>query len=117
MTRKVGIALAVATLFTLGNAVSAGFASANGEGVHAGAHLVLMVVGSWLTWLAARRAIRDEYSADATHDPQVEQLQQSVDAIAYEVERLGEAQRFGERVREQPRAPHREPEGTPPRRV
>lgn len=116
MTRKVGLALGVATLFTLGNAASAGYAIAHAEGVHAGVHVVLMVVGAWLTWLAARRAIRDEFAADAIGAPQVAQLQQSVDAIAVEVERLGEAQRYGERVREQQGVPRSDPEGTTSRR-
>jgi hypothetical protein len=38
-------------------------------------------------------------------DPRIDYLQQSVDAVALEVERLGEAQRFQEKLRAEKRPP------------
>ena len=37
-------------------------------------------------------------ATDALGNPRLEQLQQSVDAIALEVERIGEAQRFNAKL-------------------
>lgn len=83
-------------LFTLGNAVGGGYALAEGELVHAGTHFVLMLVGTYAVWrLATRRApvVAPLHPAD----DRLEQLQQSLDVVAVEIERLGEAQRFNAR--------------------
>lgn len=96
MTRRMKIWLTVATLFTLVNVGGGVFAAMSAEGMHAGVHVLLAVVGAW--WMA-RIMARSKASPDAAssalpHDGPLEQLQQSVDAIALEVERIGEAQRY-----------------------
>lgn len=61
--------------------------------------IVVLLVGSLstigvLTNRAILRAKRKESTQLAVDDERLEQLQQSVDAIAVEVERIAEAQRF-----------------------
>jgi len=77
----------------------AGFplAVAMGEPRHALLHVVLTFVG-YLGWqLTSQRKPSPVQTVEA--DPRLEYLQQSVDAIALEVERIGEAQRFNEKLR------------------
>lgn len=50
------------------------------------------------TWRAVRRTRRAETLQQPRHDEQLAQLQQSMDAIAVEVERIAEAQRFSTRL-------------------
>ena len=68
---------------------------------------IALVVGSVSAWLGAhfaarravRRALRDAgVTAPVLSKEQLEQLVHSVDAIALEVERISEAQRFATRV-------------------
>ena len=69
------------------------YALATGEVQHALVHAVLFVVG-----LYALRYVRDgaatELVASGETEARMARLQQSLDAIAIEVERIGEAQRF-----------------------
>jgi hypothetical protein len=96
MTRKMKIWLTVASLFTLVNVGGGVFAARLAEGLHAGVHVLLAVVGAW--WMsrimARSRALPDAAAGALPHDAPLQQLQQSVDAIALEVERIGEAQRY-----------------------
>ena|SRR2546423_5373270 len=90
-----------AALFILINLGGAAFAIAMGEAMHAGVHAVLLVFGvaAYGVWrLAPRTQQRDLERPDARLD----YLQQSVDAIALEVERIGEAQRFSDKLRTDP---------------
>ncbi|HEU4720500.1 MAG TPA: hypothetical protein VFS59_03995 [Gemmatimonadaceae bacterium] len=94
MTRRTVIWTGVAALFTVVNLVGLGMAVAAGEELHSGVHVVLSVVGAVaLWWLATGRRRPGSATADLS-DARLEQLQQSIDAIALEVERIGEAQRF-----------------------
>jgi len=72
-----------------------------GESMHALAHAALLLVG-YVGWLVAPWR-RGEESAppppQQLSDERIEYLQQSVDAVALEVERLGESQRFDEKLR------------------
>jgi hypothetical protein len=90
-----------AALFVIINVGGAGFAVAMGEPMHAATHAVLLVVGygAYLTWRTAARARKTNTQRAQLEDPRVDYLQQSVDAIALEVERIGEAQRFSEKLR------------------
>ncbi|HKN59516.1 MAG TPA: hypothetical protein VJV97_11745 [Gemmatimonadaceae bacterium] len=87
-----------AALFVLINLGGAAFAIAMGQPMHAAVHAVLLVLGvtaygAWrLTPSAQRRDLKEP-------DPRLEYLQQSVDAMALEVERIGEAQRFSDKLR------------------
>lgn len=103
MTRRSKIWLVVASLFTVANVGGAVFAAVQGELLHAAAHVVLVPVGAFLVWrLAHSRRIWGGGSALAVAGGEITDslthLQQSVDAVAVEVERIGEGQRFITRV-------------------
>ena len=93
MTRRSKLWLVAASLFTFINLVGAGMAVAGGERLHTAAHVVLLVLGAYLVWRLAPRPLSDLPGAQRA-DERLEHLQQSVDAIALDVERIGEAQRF-----------------------
>lgn len=96
----------LAAIFTLGNIAGAIWAARMGEVRHCMAHVALTIAGGWLTWeLVARRrdgraamlgagnpASSGELGGRLTH------LEQSLDAIALEVERVGEGQRYMTKV-------------------
>jgi hypothetical protein len=71
-----------------------------GESMHALAHAALLLVG-YVGWLVAPWRGREEPAPPQQQlaDDRIEYLQQSVDAVALEVERLGESQRFNEKLR------------------
>jgi threonine/homoserine/homoserine lactone efflux protein len=105
MTRRATIWMAVAGLFTvinLGGAVYAGFLK---EQAHAMIHVVLTIGGAYLMWRIAARARENSMensmlgAAGMPTEARLEQLQQSIDAVALETERIGEAQRFAEKLR------------------
>ena len=100
MSRRAKVWRIVAALFTLINVGGAGYAAVAGEGPHAAIHVVLAVLGVYAAWRLTPRPGRDAL-ADASTEPRqlstdarLEQLQQSMDAVAVEVERIGEAQRY-----------------------
>jgi hypothetical protein len=100
--------LVAASLFTFINLGGAGFALAGGEMLHTAAHVVGLVVGAYFMWRLASQ--RQRLPAVEQADERFEHLQQSVDAIALEVERIGEAQRYiaklaAERVESHPPKP------------
>lgn len=98
MTRRSNLWQAIAVLFTLVNSAGAGYAVARAESLHAAVHVGLMLVGVYLMWRLAPRG-RGEDRLSAQHaDERLEQLQQSVDAVALEVERIGEGQRFNAKL-------------------
>lgn len=88
----------VASLFTLANIGGAGAAAVAGEVLHAAAHVALVLLGAYFVWRLAPRARRQEMLTEEDADPRLERLQQSLDAIGLEVERLGEAQRFATKL-------------------
>ncbi|MGZ3332776.1 MAG: hypothetical protein ACXU9O_11760 [Gemmatimonadaceae bacterium] len=111
MTRRAKLWRAGAVLFGIVNIGGMGLALAMGEMMHAMAHVFLLFVGVgayllWktvTTWAAGRPGEqRTEVSAlpssgkDLTLQlhQHVDYLQRSMDALALEVERIGEAQRF-----------------------
>lgn len=89
--------------FVVINVLGAGFAIAMGEPRHAATHAVLLTLG-YLAWLLmpARRGkdpAREDPARSQLADERIEYLQQSVDAVALEVERLGEKKRFDEKLK------------------
>lgn len=94
MTRRTKLWLYGSLLFALLNAGGAVYAAALGEVSHAGAHVVLFVLGLYVAWRVAPRAARDGTPTAPLFDERLDRLQQSLDAIAVEVERVGEGQRF-----------------------
>jgi hypothetical protein len=100
MTRRSKLWLAVASLFNVINAGGGGYAAALGEGVHAAVHAGLLLLGTFWAWrLATRAGQQDSLGLPAA--ARMEQLQESVDAIAVEVERIGEAQRFTAKLKQE----------------
>jgi len=95
MFLRVGTALFV--VINVGGAV---FAAAQGEQLHAAVHVGLLLLGAaYLVWRPSSRSPREDLSLTPQADDRLSYLQQSVDAIALEVERIGEAQRFSEKLR------------------
>jgi hypothetical protein len=100
MTRRFKLWLAVASFFNFINAAGGGYAVALGEEVHAAIHAGLLLLGTFWAWrLATRTSQEDSLGLPAA--ARMEQLQQSVDAIAIEVERIGEAQRFTAKLKQE----------------
>jgi hypothetical protein len=94
MTRRSNFWLIVASLFTLINILGAGYAATNREVLHTAVHVGLGVLGAYFVWRIARRSSLQQLPGADEFDQRLDRLQQSVDAVAVEVERLGEAQRF-----------------------
>ena len=112
MTRRAKLWRAGAVFFGIINIGGMGLALAMDEMMHAMAHVFLLFVGIgayllWkmvTTWATTRpgdqlsQASRPPTSArDSTPklgDERIDYLQRSIDALALEVERIGEAQRF-----------------------
>jgi len=97
--------LAVAAIFTVGNLAGGVVAAAQGEIVHASVHAGLMLLGAVFVWLLASRRDTSTLERAATVTAELTQLgdrltqiQQSIDAIGIEVERIGEGQRYLTRV-------------------
>jgi hypothetical protein len=101
MTRRTRIWRVVAALFTIVNLVGAGLAVGAGEWVHTGVHVVLAVLGGYAMSRLASRASEPGLPSLQPDELRLEQLQQSVDAIAVEVERIGEAQRFNAKLQQE----------------
>src|SRR6266545_5516519 len=89
------IAAAIFTVINVGGAI---YAAAEGEPLHAGVHVALLI-GTYMVWRRAPWARQQDLPAVQRADDRLEYLQQSVDAIALEVERIGEAQRFSDKLR------------------
>ena len=103
MTRRSKVWLVLAVLFTLVNLAGIVFAAAAGEVAHTALHVVLSVLGAIVVKLLAstrnaRRFGRTGESADpdapGEFTDRLTNLEQSVDAVAIEIERIGEGQRF-----------------------
>ena len=98
MGRRIGLWQVLAAVFTVVNLVGLGMAMAAREQAHSGIHVALSILGACaMWWLSARRANAPSTQAEMG-STRLEQLQQSVDAIALEVERIGEAQRFNAKL-------------------
>ena len=104
MIRRTKLWRIVAGAFVIINVAGAGYAAAMGERMHLDTHLVLLAVGA-IAYLMARAVTQrrsQETPAPALKGDDrlgLEHLQRSVDAIALEVERIGEAQRYNEKLK------------------
>ena len=84
----------VAWLLSLGNVVAVWFAARPAEATHATIHALLAVLfGVGAQRLMARRQLASR-GQPAIGDERERQLEQAIDAIAVELERVGEGQRF-----------------------
>jgi hypothetical protein len=109
MTRRSRVWRVVAALFTVVNVGGAGVAVLAGEPLHAAVHVGLLAA-MYLAWRLVSRARRLDLPYAQPVDERLEHLQQSLDAIALDVERIGEAQRYAikvvaERARSSPSEP------------
>lgn len=90
-----------AAIFVFLNIGGALFALRTGEQMHAEGHLALLLV-TFVAYLVMRGSPRPPQQQNSSPaelaDPRIDQLQRSVDAIAVEVERMGEAQRFRDKL-------------------
>lgn len=126
MTRRAKLWRAGAILFGIINVGGMGLALAMDEMMHAMAHVFLLFVGTgayllWklvTTWASgpvdeqSQQAALPSSGKDLTLQlhQHVDYLQRSMDALALEVERIGEAQRFRDRqLRESETAPLKKP--------
>ena len=98
MNRRAKLWMVVASLFSFFNLVAAGLAAAQGEPLHAATHVALAILGAYVGLRIARRSRQQELPGARPLDPRLEHLQQSLDSIALEVERIGEAQRFNAKL-------------------
>ena len=112
--------MAGALLFLLVNVAGAAYAAMQGEIRHAALHIVLLLPGLYL--VRRLTASRDTLGAGAgatgelraqsgTFDDSLRRLEQSMDAMAIEVERIGEGQRFMTRLFAEKGAPRVPAEG------
>jgi hypothetical protein len=73
------------------------------EEMHAMSHLFLLLLGvaGYIGWRLARRGTlqEDHLPRAQVAEQRIEYLQQSIDAMALELERVGEAQRFSDKLR------------------
>jgi hypothetical protein len=102
------VAAVAAVLFFLVNLGGVVMAAVAGEVLHTGLHVGLLLLGAYGVWRLALR--RDagriwpwgKSSAAAAPPPELTNrlthLEQSIDAVAVEVERIGEGQRFVTRL-------------------
>lgn len=112
MTRRSKVWLVVAVLFTGVNFAGAWFAAAQGELRHTAVHVVLLLAGAYLVWwLVPMRYARPLRPLPRELTDRLTQLEQSVDAVAIEVERIGEGQRFMARFFTERGTPHAPGEG------
>jgi hypothetical protein len=98
MSRGRGIWKAAAVVFTVVNLIGIGMAVAAREQAHTGIHVALSLLGAYAVWRLFDRSARVQPATVELAEPRLEALQQSVDAIALEVERIGEAQRFNAKL-------------------
>ena len=94
-SKKWRLAAAAFVIINLGGAI---YAAAMGEWVHGATHVGLLI-GGYLMWPLVPGVRGEDQPQVELTDGRIEYLQQSVDAIALEVERIGEAQRYNEKLR------------------
>ena len=90
---------AAAGVFVFINLAGMVWAIAMGEPSHGLVHVALLF-GGYLGWKYLSRGPKSSaFSSEPPVDPRsIEYLQQSIDAVALEVERIGEAQRYQEKI-------------------
>lgn|SRR5512132_877667 len=101
MTRRSKLWRWAAGLYAFINLGGLGYAWAADEEMHAMLHLFLLLLGlaAFVGWRLARRAPPQDLPHSQLAEDRIQYLQQSVDALALELERVGEAQRFSDKLR------------------
>ena len=103
MTRRSRLWKVAAGIYLFINAAGAVWAANEGEEMHMALHVVLLLVGlaALAGWKLARRGAPQNLPDVQLAEERIAYLQQSVDAMALELERVGEAQRFADKLRVQ----------------
>jgi hypothetical protein len=103
MTRRSKIWRWAAGLYAFINVAGLLYAWRMDEEMHAMLHLFLILLGvaGYVGWRLARRVTipDDQLARTQLPEERIEYLQQSIDAMALELERIGEAQRFSDKLR------------------
>jgi hypothetical protein len=101
MTRRSKLWALAGGIYAFINVGGLAFAAAQGEEMHAMGHLFLLLVGlaGFVGWKLARRGMVQEQPPAQLGEARIEYLQQSIDAMALELERIGEKQRFSDKLR------------------
>lgn len=94
MTRRSKVWLVLAVLFTIANFGAGAIAARQGEPVHAGGHAALLLLGAYLVRRARRKGESDTPALADDYTDRLTNIERSVDAVATEIERVGEGQRF-----------------------
>ena len=115
-TRRSKVWLTVAVLFTLINFGGAFPAAIQGEWLHAGAHVVLTFVGVYWAARIWRGARPETPALTADYTDRLTNIEQSLDSVAVEIERIGEGQRFVTRVLTEQDNPQKQPLDIKPRK-
>ena len=101
MTGRSRLWRVAAALFTVLNLAGAGFAAVGGEWLHVAGHVALVLVGAYVMSRLTQRIEAEGLRSAQPLDERLDSLQQSIDAIAVEVERIGEGQRFAAKLLEE----------------
>jgi hypothetical protein len=101
MTRRSKLWRWAAGLYAFINLAGLVYAAALDEEMHAMLHLFLLILGlaGYVGWRLARRGQPQDLAQVQLAEQRIEYLQQSIDAMALELERVGEAQRFSDKLR------------------
>ena len=98
MPRRLTVWRAVAGGFTLINFGGLIFAGVMGEPMHAAVHAVLTVLGGVMYGVLTLRSSSQTPALSDETTERLKHLEQSVDALAIGVERVGEAQRYQTKI-------------------
>jgi len=97
MPSRLRVWRAAAAAFIVINLGGGIYAAATGEAMHAAVHVVLLVLGiAAYSGLRRRRAAGEALPTETAE--RLKHLEQSVDALAIGVERVGEAQRYQTKI-------------------
>jgi hypothetical protein len=104
MTRRSRLWRIAAGIYVFINVGGAIIAAVRNEQMHFALHVGLLLLGmvAYPVWRLTRGTPIDDQAHGQIPDARLEYLQHSVDAMALELERLGEQQRFHEKLRSEP---------------
>jgi len=103
MSRRFGPWRLGAALYFFINGAGAIWAAANGEVMHTWAHVALLLIGAgvYAVWRPGAQPQEEDLRAVAEASQRVAHLEQSLNSIALNVERIGEAQRYERKILEE----------------
>lgn len=96
ITRRFGIRLGAGVLFSLINLGGAVMALVQGQLIHTGVHVGLLLLGVYYVRrvLIPGRAVTPDLALPGEVSDRLTRVEQSVEAVALAIERVGEGQRF-----------------------